>query len=235
MKQTIALTDARIDEEAASRLSAEGFCVFRLPAIDRLEPAIASHTDILTFKLRDKIFFSREYFEKHLLDNCPLDSAKIIITDECQGGGYPKNAIFNGLLMGNKLFCKSDTFSGEILDCVKNHSIDVIHVNQGYPACTVLKISESAVITADLGMEKALVNEGISVLRIDNGDIMLPPYEYGFIGGAGAVFNDTVYFFGDITTHRNAEIILDFIKANGKKALSLSKGPLRDLGGIVFI
>ncbi len=235
MKQTIALVDERIDEECAGRLVAEGFSVFRLPCADGLDSAIASHTDILTFKLKDKIFFSKRYFDSKLRDGFPLPLTSIILTEECQKNSYPKDAIFNGLLMGNRLFCKTDSFSREILGYADSLGIDIIHVNQGYPACTVLKISDDAAITADRGMEKALLNAGISVLRIDEGGVSLPPYEYGFIGGAGAAFCETVYFFGDLTSHPCSEIIASFIEANGKKVRSLSKGRLQDLGGIIFI
>ena len=235
MKQTIALVDERIDKECAAGLMADGFSVFRLPRADGLDLAIASHTDILAFKLNDKIFFSKKYFESKLSDKLSLPLSNIILTEEYQGDSYPKDAIFNGLLMGNRLFCKSDSFSGEILGYADSCGIDIIHVNQGYPACTVLKISEDAAITADRGMEKALLNAGISVLRIEPGGVSLPPYKYGFIGGAGATFGENVYFFGDLNSHPSGKDIASFIKQNGKSAKSLSKNPLSDLGGIIFV
>ena len=235
MKQTIALVDERIDEACVRGLAEDGFSVFRLPPADGINSAIASHTDILTFKLEDKLFFSRKYFEQKISKGTSLPLASIILTEECQGESYPKDAIFNGLLMGEKLFCKKDTFSNEILSYAIPRGIEIIGDNQGYPACTVLKISDDAAITADCGMEKALLSAGISVLKIKGGGVSLPPYEYGFIGGAGAVYGETVYFLGDLNTHPDAQAISSFIEENGKKVKSLSKNPLTDLGGIVFI
>ena len=235
MKESFVLVDERISEDCCDSLSQEGFTPVKLPAMSSLPSAIASHTDILAFKLGDKIFFSIAYFEAFFNTLSPLCTQNICLTESCQGKNYPLDAIFNGLLMGDKLFCKADSFSAEIISEASTLGIKTVPVKQGYPACTALKISENAAITADKGMAKALRCEGISVLEIENGSISLPPYEYGFIGGAGEAHGDKVYFFGDIKTHRDSDKILKFIEENGKIAVSLSDEPLADLGGMIFL
>ena len=235
MDKSFVLVDERISESCFNSLTREGFTPIKLPAMPSLPSAIASHTDILAFKLRDKIFFSKSYFNEFFSIQSPLYSKNIYLTECSQGINYPLDAIFNGLLMGDKLFCKTDSFSKEIISAATELGIKTVSVKQGYPACTALKISENAAITADKGMARALRGEGVSVLEIENGDISLPPYEYGFIGGAGETHGDTVYFFGDIHTHRDSGKILKFIEENGKKAYSLSDEPLADLGGMIFL
>lgn len=235
MNDVFALVDERISDKCLDSLKSYGFLPIKLPKIEGLPTPIASHTDIITFNIHGKLFFSKSYFDAFFDVLSPLFSENIIVTPEMQGGKYPLDAIFNGLLIGDKLFCKCDTFSKEILAHAKKLGIKVISVKQGYPACTALKISENAAVTADRGMANALRGEGISVLDIENGGIYLPPYEYGFIGGAGALYGDTVFFLGDISKHPYADKILSFIKENGKRAVSLSDEPLSDLGGIVFI
>ena len=69
----------------------------------------------------------------------------------------------------------------------------------------------------------------------DSGDILLPPHEYGFIGGAAGVFRDNVYFIGSIERHRDFHKIDAAIRAEGYTPVSLSDGPLTDLGRIIFI
>jgi len=235
MKQVFCLVDERISDACLSELECRGFKVIKLPKMQSLPSPISSHTDILSFKLKDKIFFSKEYFDEFFDVLSPLHAENIVKTDESQGVNYPLDAIFNGLVMRNILFCKADTFSKEILSYANILGIKTVSVKQGYPACTVLKISENAAITADKGMAKALRNENISVLEIENGGVLLPPYEYGFIGGAGALHGDAVYFFGDIEKHPDAEKILAFIKKHGKLAISLSQEVLHDLGGMIFV
>ena len=233
-KETV-LVDERISEDCFKALSERGFSPVRLPKIPTLPSAIASHTDIIAFKLLDTIFFSKAYFNAFFDVLSPLCIKNIHLTERSQGVNYPLDAIFNGLFICDKLFCKADTFSSEILEKAREKNIRIVPVKQGYPACSALKISENAAITADRGMEKALTAEGIEVLLIESGGISLPPYEYGFIGGAGALHGECVYFFGDISLHPNGKEIIEFIEANGKMALSLSSEPLVDLGGMIFL
>ena len=235
MKKIFALVDERISDKCHSALEKHGFSPIRLPKMPALPAPIASHTDILSFKIGDKVFFSKSYFESFSDHLSPLSPSKILLTDESQGEKYPLDAIFNGLVIENKLFCKTDTFSKEILKYTDSLDIKTVHVNQGYPACTTLKISENAAITADRGMAKALKKEKISVLVIESGGISLFPYEYGFIGGAASLFEDKIYFLGDISKHPESKKILNFIEENGKTAVSLSDEPLADLGGIIFL
>ena len=234
MKKTLALIDERISDACLHTLVSLGFSVIKLKKVEGLPSPIASHTDIVSFKMGDELFFSKKYIDSNF-DILPEIIDKITPTSDIHGESYPYDAIFNGLIMGDRLFCKSDTFSKDIMQIAMAKGIKIINVKQGYPACTTLKISENAAITADHGMATALNAEGISVLMIENGGVLLPPYEYGFIGGAASVYEDTVYFLGDINTHPHANMIIDFINLNKKRVISLSEEPLRDLGGIIFL
>lgn len=235
MKKIYAITDFRISEECEKRLMREGFSVVKLPPMKDIPSSIASHTDILVFKIEETLFLSQKYYEENREAILPLSPLTLRLTDSTQGEKYPRDAIFNGLVLGKRLFCKSDSFCPEALELAEAKGYKICHTRQGYPACTTLKISENAAITADAGMAKTLAKEGVSLLKIESGGVLLPPYEYGFIGGAGGVFEDTVYFLGDITRHPSSKTILDFIEKNGKKAVSLSDEPLFDLGGILFV
>ena len=84
-------------------------------------------------------------------------------------------------------------------------------------------------------MAKVLNDNGIEVTLIREGHISLPPHEYGFIGGASGVFENKVYFFGDIKTHPDSDIIEEALRRAGLEPISLSSEPLCDLGGIVFL
>jgi hypothetical protein len=199
-----------------------------------LPSPIASHTDMLLFALKDRIFVSEKYLSEAGISFPDLKN-KITVIKETQGDCYPSDALLNGLVIGNRLFCKRESFSNEAREYAKECGLEIIFVRQGYPACTVLKVSDSAAITADPGMKRALEKEGISVLNIENGSILLFPYEYGFIGGAAGVFGDTVYFLGNLSSHPQYENIIRFITDNKMKVISLSDEPLADLGGILFI
>ena len=84
-------------------------------------------------------------------------------------------------------------------------------------------------------MADILQKHGIRVTLVEAGDVSLPPYKYGFIGGAGEVDEGKLYFFGDPKTHRDGEKIITAAEAEGLTVVPLSSGKLHDLGGILFI
>ena len=237
--KTVAIVDSRISEKCERALLLLGFEVVKLPPFSLLPEGIASHPDSLLFYYNNEIITSADYSE-----TCPyvftdihelIPSVKLTFTGDRVGKEYPHDTVFNAVAMGERLYARLDSVSSKILELAKKHSLKIINTKQGYPACTTLVLSENAAITADAGMARAISESGATVTLIESGDISLPPYEYGFIGGATGVYRDTVYFLGDVSTHRDKEKILAAIAREGMKAKSLSDGPLCDLGGIVFI
>ncbi|MBO5879670.1 MAG: hypothetical protein J6Q68_03890 [Clostridia bacterium] len=241
MNNSFAIVDSRISKKCEIALTERGYSVIKLSPMDILPKPIASHTDIILFRIENTLFLSKKYAAENkssyeLLRSLEKSSIiNIALTEEQQCENYPFDAIFNGLVMNGRLFCKSDTFSREIIEFAKKQGYKIVNTKQGYPACTTLKISETAAITADRGMAKTLEAEGISVLTVETGGISLPPYEYGFIGGCGGLCDGTVYFLGDIESHKNKEEIKDFVNKNFCHIESLSDERLSDLGGILFI
>ena len=235
----IAIVDGRVSDACERGLMLRGFEVIKTAKNNSIGEAVSYHPDMLMFyhegNLITSVYYA-EYAESLFSDIRYLSrSAKVCFVDEIQDKKYPHDAIFNALVIGNKMFCKTDTVSKSVLEYAKNKRVEVVHVNQGYPACTVLAISDSSAITADEGMHEVLSNNGINVTLIENGDIHLPPYEYGFIGGAAGVYEDTVYFLGDVKKHRSYEKIRSACESCGKKIVSLSSEELIDLGRIIFL
>ncbi len=234
----IAIVDSRISPECERGLNKEGFYLLKLPPDASLGEAVCSHPDTVLFYSRGEIFTTADYCEGAL----PLFSdirefkpeIKISFTSDKRSEDYPHDCVMNALALGDRLFCKADSVSGAILDFARRHGMKICPVKQGYPACTTLAFGNSA-ITADKGMANAMREEGITVTEISQGGISLSPYEYGFIGGAGGVYNKKVYFFGDLSTHPDSEIIRRAIEDSGYTPVSLSGEPLADMGGIIFL
>lgn len=234
------IIDERIPKEAADTLISLGFRIFKLPRQRNLPLPIASHTDIAMARVGKRIFTSRAYREENpelfseMEENLPFE---FIYTDEAPMGEYPLHAIFNCLVIGGKAFARTDALSPSLAEHLQCEGYDIIKVKQGYPACTVLPLSGSLAITSDRGMARALGSSGISVKLIsDSSAIALPPYPFGFIGGSGAVLGDTVYFFGNLSSHPDSEAIAAAIADSGKKFVSLmpKSDRLFDLGGAIF-
>ena len=233
--------DERITQRCAQELKRCGFLPVLLKKSENLSEAVSSHIDMLTFCDKDTFIFSKSY----LSDNpklserirAVLNFANIIEADETFSKVYPKDVLFNAFVMKNFVFCKEDAVSSAVKNYAAAKGYRVVNVNQGYPACVTLRIGDDFAITADSGMQKALLSCGIRVLKIENSDkISLPPYEFGFIGGACGVFSKTVYFIGNLDSHPSAKLIKQAIVNEGFTYHSLDPDVsiLFDLGGLVF-
>ena len=235
----ICIVDERLPREAEETLLSLGYRVIRLPRALGLSEAVSSHPDMLLFFEGRTLISSAEYCDAAIDAFAEISSLteglEVRLTADVFTEKYPHDAIFNALVMGDKIFLKEDSVSRAVLQYAKERGLYIYPVKQGYPACTTMKLSDSAAVTADRGMARALSDAGISVTLIENGGILLPPHEYGFIGGASGRDGNFVYFIGDILTHPDSDAIISAIKAEKLTPVSLYQGPLLDLGGLIFI
>ena len=233
----IAIIDENATDEIRRGLMKRGFYVMSPPPATELLPPLATHPDMLFFTDGKTLVTSGAYVEAaswFFDDLARLTRLNFKITAEEHSREYPGDCIFNALVIGDRLFAKTDTVSPAVLSLARERGMRIFHVNQGYPACTVLPLGSDAAITADPGMARVLSESGVRVTVIENGGISLPPYEYGFIGGAAGVCGDTVYFLGDPATHPSGEAILRAVREAGLRSVSLSDSVLCDLGRIIF-
>ena len=241
MKIKIAIVDSRISPEEERRLLILGYRVLTLPPFSRLSSAVASHVDMLLTKIGDDYISYADYCEEasYIFSDLSLmlkgSGARFTFTADEVAPDYPRDVGLNALRMGNKLFCRVASASETLLATAKKYALEIVDVKQGYPACTVLKLNDGAAITADRGMAAILEKHGTRVTLIEQGEISLPPHEYGFIGGAGEVDGDKLYFFGNPKTHRDGDKIISAAEAEGLTVVPLSAAPLSDRGGILFI
>lgn len=234
----VLIVDRRISKSCEYSLIKEGFTLIKLPADPSLPAAIASHPDTVMFFSDGEIITTADYCDtaayvfSDIREYAPR--IKTIFTADKRSDKYPSDCIMNAMKIGNKLFCKTDSVSEGVLSLAKRRGYEIIHTSQGYPACVTLCFGGSA-ITSDKGLASLLQKNGIRVTLIGTEGISLPPYEYGFIGGASGVVGDKVYFFGDINTHPDKDIIIETVKREGFIPVSLSEEPLTDLGGIIAL
>ena len=225
--------------ESLEQLSAIGYELVTLPKHNALPSAISSHPDSLVFSVGDRLIVDNDYYNENeeifidLLKKRP--TLRIVKSQDKLGDKYPYDTRLNAIRLGNRLFCRLESISASIRECASEVGLELVNVKQGYPACSTLKIAENAVICADRGLCAVYKSLGISVYEIDEGGITLPPYEYGFIGGACCVLSDRVCFFGDVSAHPSYKIIE---KALGEHSLvphGIMGGALRDLGGGILL
>lgn len=198
----------------------------------RLAVPVCSHPDMLCFKINDK----KWVFESSTLEKLVLPSHDItVLTDSFREDNlleYPYDIRFNAALVGNFLFCREKYISPIILE---NVSAKIVDVKQGYSKCSICQVNDYSFITADKSLKKAGDKCGLDVLLISEGNIELCGYNYGFIGGASGLYENKLFFFGNIATHPDYSAIHNFIYSRGVEEICLHDGKLCDFGGLVFL
>ena len=236
--KTLSLVGNLTRKDEAEALEGLGYSVVKMPPFVSLPHPMAAHTDMILFLGFGCLFTHRDYYSENakVIDLiCHERGLEKIISEEALGDSYPHNVLFNCALVGNKLICNPKYISRHILAVAQNNGCELISTKQGYAKCSTCVVSDNAIITSDRGIHKSATSCGIDSLLIDAGHVSLPPYEYGFIGGASGTNEDEIYFCGDINLHPSSKEILEFAKKHGKKVISLSDGELLDIGSILFV
>lgn len=237
-KTTLALIGADAPSEIADSLLSLGFSVLRLPCDSRLATPVRSHADMLMLPVGKVVFTSSEYLSVAEDIFKALEGLGYEIVD-CKAeirSDYPHDVAFDALVLKSAIIARLDSLPDEIKTYATAMGISLLDSKQGYAKCSAVSVGESAIITADKNIARAAEAAGADALLISAAPeaIRLDGYDYGFIGGASGVLEDTVYFTGDISTHPDTERIAEFCKAHEKKIISLSSEPLNDVGGIFF-
>lgn len=235
------IIDSRMSDGCKRRLMALGFNLLELPPCPTLPSAIASHPDTLICRIGNELITTADYCEgaayifSDLREHHP--SVTVTFTADELGDKYPNDCVLNALVIGSDVYLKADSASVTLTERARASGYNLINVKQGYAACTTLA-AEGAykfAVTADAGTAKVLREHGVKVTEIAQGSILLPPYEYGFIGGACGVFKDKIYFAGNPARHPDGEAIISAARDAGFECIALADEPLCDVGGMIFI
>lgn len=108
-----------------------------------------------------------------------------------------------------------------------------VNVTQGYAKCSIVVVDENSIITYDDGITKACRMAGMDVLHVHAGNILLPGYSTGFIGGCSGRIGNEVVFNGDLSAHPDFHVIKNFIEGRGLNCTWFSGYPLTDIGSII--
>ncbi len=146
---------------------------------------------------------------------------------------YPYDAAYCAAVFG-KFAVANEKITDPYLLSVLKEEFTFINVSQGYAKCNICPIRENAVITEDAGIYKKL-SDFMDVLLIEKGDIVLPPYEYGFFGGStGMIGKNKLFVNGSLKTHRDADKIYAFLEKYSVEVIE-SEGKIKDVGSIIAI
>mgnify|MGYP001609481906 FL=1 len=230
VRKSIAIIDPRMPARAKKRLKQMGYYVREAPLHPKLAGPVKGHPDMMLFSFAKKVIY-----EPHLEKIAGLlrDNGYVCVKGEkIESKNYPKDIIYDACSVGKSII----RYAGKIEKNIENLKAKFIRVKQGYVKCSVVPVDEKSIITSDKGInDKFCVgNRHACSLRVKPGNIKLPGYGTGFIGGASGVHKDRVFFIGSLKNHPDSHAIRDFIEKRGKKIVELYDGPLYDAGSILF-
>ena len=220
-------TECRISAEALQALTAYGHTPIPCPAHPALDPAIASHPDMLLFPCKHGIFV-------HTSHEITASDLPLLPIKQAPARNYPHDVLLNAARIGKYLLCRPDATAHEVLQYAQEAGLTVLPVKQGYAKCNLCVVSDHAAITEDASIAAALRGVGIDVLQIDAGGVSLPSYPYGFIGGASGNDGEHVFFCGDLSLHPDGGRIAEFCRKHKKETVSLASHLLHDVGSLLF-
>ena len=153
------------------------------------------------------------------------------------GKSYPENIIYNAVCTSGFFIHNLRYTDAALLSQAMKTSRQKVHVPQGYSRCCCLPVDDNSFITSDAGIAKALSACNAHVLFIQKGHILLPGFDYGFIGGCAGHFSidgkRTIIFNGDLSSHPDYRKIAAFIRDREVEIIYFDSYPLEDIGSIL--
>ena len=221
-----------IYDEAICNLKNMGIEVLLSCKNQGVMPALAHHTDMQITMLTPDIYVSSPECYEYYTELLKEYKIKIRRGNTYLSCNYPGDIAYN-ITVTEKIavhnFKHTDSLVKSMLSGKK-----CVNVSQGYTACTLCAISDTAFITSDAGIYKSLSVEGVDVLLTDDSDILLPGFDHGFIGGSCFMADaKTLAVNGNIELHSSCKKIKEFCNLHSVSLLSLSRNPVMDIGSFI--
>ena len=192
---------------------------------------VGAHPDTLIGKLGKNLFVSES--ETEIMSALDKNGIPYITSSHLPGGKYPADCALNFIAVKDILCAKLTAISKDVLRYAEADGYKMLNVAQGYTKCSTLVLG-GGIITADGGIHSTMVSSGLASLKIEAGHVSLPPYEYGFIGGASGTVGENAVFFGSLEDHPNKDEIRSFCKKLGYSPVEFDF-ELTDFGGFIEV
>lgn len=231
--QVSAVIMANLVPQATKVLRTRGIRIITSPVNKTLPIPINQHADLQCLHLKGNQWLvakSDTRLNRILKD----EGAEVLLTEQMLGNAYPEDIRLNALLINKQLYGKLYELDPALLKACDSAGIHKITVRQGYAKCSTAIVTEKSIITADAGIAETAKKQRLEVLKIQPGNIQLPGYDYGFIGGCcGYISESTLAFTGKLSTHPDGFAIRRFLEAHEKQVLELTNDSLIDIGGML--
>ena len=221
-----------VGECYAARLSPAlesfGVRVIPCPRNPYVDARLSYHSDLSVYHVGGKCFYlARHLRESELAKELEHLGASVRFSKARQGGEYPLDASLCALPLGDAVYHNAKICDELIVQSTSRFE----NIKQGYAKCAVCPVSSDAAITADKGVARVLEKNGVRVLQVLPGGILLDGFDEGFIGGAAfKIAPDVLAFTGSLDLHPDKEKIEEFLSECGVRPEYLTAGQAFDIG-----
>lgn len=215
-----------IKESIRKKFSVELIESFSVPSLNM---PLSTHPDIQIHFLSENMAICSPESYKYYSYVIGKNKIKLISGTSVLGNTYPNDIAYNVARIGKYIFCNVKYTEPKILEYYNLSGYSIINTKQGYAKCSLCIASSNTVITEDIGLYNTLSSlTGLKALCVPKGNVLLNGYNYGFIGGASGLINDTLVFTGLINND-----IKDFLNENAIKYFEAKNNKLHDFGSII--
>ncbi|MEI6765656.1 MAG: DUF6873 family GME fold protein [Bacteroidota bacterium] len=225
------IADKRLPAKVIQSLSKQGELLL-LAASGIAYEAVSGHPDIFFCKVNDVLCVSPNL---NIEIYQALDIAGIAYVKGEKGTTniYPGTAAYNLAISGNTAIHNFEHTDSVLLSMLDG--FNKIQVKQGYCRCNIVPLDDYGIITTDAGIHSAAIASGLNSMLVTPECILLPGFNYGFIGGCCGVHEKSVYITGSLRHHPQGNEMSEFMLRGGFSVTELYDGPLVDGGSLIFL
>ena len=228
----LAIIDSRSSEQAINNLKKYVTDVYMFQSDGITENSISGHPDIFIYQDQDHLIVS---------PNAPVDLFKFLdinniayLKGERDVGNELTNSVqYNCLSTPQFFFHKSGYTDSVVFEINKDK--EFISLSQAYTRCSLVHLCEDDYLTSDRGIEKVLLQIGLSCFYLNPDEIIIKDHKNGFIGGTAGICGKRIFFNGSIELHSDGERLKEYLLNLDFDIINLSDEFLYDGGCIFFV
>ncbi len=227
-----AIIDKRVSETTIKRLCNYTEDIFLFETRNITYNSISGHPDIFIYQEDNNLIVAPNspqellfFFEKH---NISYNFGNTNI-----GYELANTTAYNCVATRNFFFHKIKYTDPKIKSF--NREKKIFNLPQAYTACSLLVVNETVFITSDLGILKTLKQQNLEVYYFSPSQIRIYDHKHGFFGGCTGMYENKLFFCGNILLHDDANIIKNICEKHDIEIICLDNSYLYDCGKILFV
>lgn len=228
----LAVIDSRSSEQAKANLSEHVKDIFYFNSKNITYNSISCHPDIFIYQDSSNLIVAPNS-PSELIKSLESHNIKFEYGKKEVGRSWESSVGYNCLSTEKFFFHKEDMTDPHIFN--KNIYKKFINLPQSYTRCSMINISNEAFLTSDAGIKATLDENNFENFFFSPSNIRIVDHKNGFLGGTCGIFDNKIFFNGNIDLHEHGADLRKFLSETEYEIICLDNDFLYDGGGIFFI